>query len=74
MTLKNVKPIYIGKSNYKNVYIVQVGGVTAFKATVSRDGQRWQKICEGEREAAIAVDTKLISWGKSPVNILKPKF
>jgi len=34
-------------------------------------GSRWSKICDTEREAAIAVDLFNISNGKQPKNILK---
>lgn len=37
------------------------------------NGKQWNKLCKTEREAAIAVDIKLIELGREPVNILKRK-
>ena len=37
------------------------------------NGKRWNKVCKTEREAAIAVDKKLIELDREPVNILKRK-
>lgn len=34
-------------------------------------GYKWSKMFDTERDAALAVDRKLISLGKKPVNILK---
>lgn len=38
-----------------------------------KNRRKWQNYYKSEREAAIAVDIKLIEQGKPPVNILKPK-
>ncbi|KKK97776.1 hypothetical protein LCGC14_2649370 [marine sediment metagenome] len=35
---------------------------------------KWIKVCKTEREAAIAVDLKLIESGMEPKNILKSKL
>jgi len=38
------------------------------------DGYNWTAFFATEREAAIAVDKKMIELGRKPVNILKPKL
>ena len=60
------------KTEYKYVKSMTYEGVTVYYAQVSRYG--WSKMFEDIKEAAKAVDLKLISKGKKPVNILKPKL
>lgn len=38
-----------------------------------KEGTSWTASFDNERDAAIAVDKKLLAWGKEPVNILKKK-
>lgn len=61
----------IGKSVYKHVAIFELLGVTYFKAQIHKF--KWFKYCDSEKEAAKAVDLKLIEKGLKPVNILKEK-
>ena len=37
------------------------------------NGKKWNKKCKTEKEAALAVDLKLIELGREPVNTLKRK-
>ena len=63
---------YVGKSDYKYVNKWIVGGVLKYRANINKfDG--WVKLCDTEKEAAKAVDLKLIEKGEEPVNILVRK-
>lgn len=42
-------------------------------ASLEHDHGKWRAYFETEREAALAVDKKLIELGEEPVNILKRK-
>lgn len=69
-------------SKYTGVYVQKSSGRKTWVAKYyfeDEDGERRQVIIssqpftdEGERRAAIEYDKKMISLGKSPVNILKP--
>ena len=57
------------KSEYKNVYKVEIGSKTQYRANVFNV----QKYFDEERDAAKWVDLRLIEKGKEPVNILVRK-
>lgn len=57
------------KTQYKYVKSYTYEGVEVFYAQIS--AIRWSKMFENLKEAAIAVDTKLLEMGKKPVNVLK---
>ena len=71
-------------SKYKNVYDNSMhrpnGHLTEYKwmakifASKTPSGKQFTKSYKTEIEAALAIDRKLISMGKEPVNILKPKL
>lgn len=64
-------------SNYKGVsFIAKKGGKTYSKWQAQvyvSQGVQSKSYHDEERDAALAVDKKLISIGKDPVNILKRK-
>jgi len=60
------------RTKYKYVKSYTHEGATVYYAQLSRYG--WSKMFENLHEAAKAVDLKLISKGKKPVNVLKPKL
>jgi hypothetical protein len=60
------------KTQYKYVKSYTYEGVEVFYAQIS--AIRWSKMFKNLKEAAIAVDTKLLEIGKKPVNVLKPKL
>ena len=66
-------------SIYKHVYystwfINRKGdAVLPWMTLIQLRGTHWSKHFKTEREAALAVDKKLIEIGKEPVNILKHK-
>jgi hypothetical protein len=72
---------YINKGSkykYVNLYIDRTTKKETWEAALNRDtnkkeGASWSKSFDNERDAALAVDKKLISLGKNPVNILKKK-
>lgn len=59
---------HLGKSKYKNVYLIEFLGDIYYKASISK--YQWVKHFLDEREAAKAVDIKLIEHGEKPINIL----
>ena len=61
----------IKKSTYKYVYLYKHDGLLKWWAIIPRE--RFNKPFDTEREAAIAIDIKMVSIGRNPVNILKPK-
>jgi len=61
----------IGQSNYKHVAIFELLGVTYYKAQLNK--YKWYKFFDNEKDAAKAVDLKLIEKGLKPINILKEK-
>ena len=56
-------------SKYKYVYAIKFKGEVIYRSYITR--LKWANYFLTEREAAIAVDKKLIEKGKEPVNILK---
>lgn len=44
-----------------------------YKAKITIDGIAFNQRYETERQAALAIDNLLITYNKSPINILKPK-
>jgi hypothetical protein len=56
---------YVHKNTYKNG---QIRYESRFK--IISTGRHWGAIFNTEKEAAIAVDIKLIEIGKNPVNVL----
>lgn len=60
---------YQGTTDYKYVLGYKIKEKEFFKARIARF--KWSKYFLNKREAAIAVDKKLIEKGKEPVNILK---
>jgi len=60
-----------GISPYKYVYGIKFRGEVVYRAYITR--LKWANYFLSEREAAIAVDKKLLEKGKEPVNILKKK-
>lgn len=65
----------INKSNYKGVrQRINLSNSKPFWEAYGKTmGMSWTKICDTEREAAIAYDMMRIRHGKRPVNILKRK-
>ena len=65
----------IGKSKYKGVRQKRIRrtGEEYWEASGVRDGRRWYKKCDTERDAAIAYDKIRLEQGKEPINILKRK-
>ncbi len=61
---------YVGKSQYKHVYIYKQGSKVAYVVKVQKYGLH--RTYDDEITAAKQVDLFLISIGKRPVNILKP--
>jgi hypothetical protein len=57
------------KTQFKYVKSYTYADVTIFYAQIS--SVRWSKMFENLKEAAIAVDTKLLEMGKKAVNGLK---
>ena len=65
---------YVGKSKmYKHVYIHEIDGQHYYRALINLGLGNWGKFFESERQAALAVDKKLLESGKEPVNILVKK-
>lgn len=62
---------YIRKSEYAHVSLFDYNGETYYKAQMSK--YNWAVFFLTEKEAAKAVDMKLIEKGLAPVNILKAK-
>lgn len=62
-------------SKYKHVTFLIVNGKHKYwQGELGLDnGRYWKKYCKTEKEAARAVDIKLIELGREPVNILKRK-
>ena len=58
---------------YKNVYLRYADDRIYYIARVSIGNTKFNKYCNTEREAAIAVDMFLINNKKEPINILKKK-
>ena len=58
----------ICKTEFKYVSVVSYDGVPTFKAELCK--YKWMKCFASCREAALAVDKKLIEKGQQPVNIL----
>ena len=58
----------ICKTEFKYVSVVNYDGVATFRAELCK--YKWMKCFSSCREAALAVDKKLIEKGKQPVNIL----
>lgn len=65
----------ISKSEYKGVrQRINLSNSKPFwEAHGKTCGMSWTKICDTERDAAIAYDLMRIRHGKRPVNVLKPK-
>lgn len=61
----------LGKTKYKYVYIVSFDNVETYRAELSK--YKFCKCFDNMRDAAIAVDKKLLENNKEPVNILKRK-
>lgn len=62
----------IGKSNlYAHVSVFELLGEIYYKAQLNKF--KWFKFFDNEKEAAKAVDLKLIEKGLKPKNILKEK-
>jgi NACalpha-BTF3-like transcription factor len=62
---------YIRKSEYAHVSLFEYKKEVYYKAQISK--YKWTVFFLTEKEAAKAVDIKLIEKGQEPVNILKPK-
>jgi hypothetical protein len=62
---------YIRKSEYAHVSLFEYKKELYYKAQISK--YNWSVFFLTEKEAAKAVDMKLIEKGQDPVNILKPK-
>lgn len=60
---------YLGKTEYAHVSMVEFLGEVYYKATI----KSWTKHFIDLKEAARAVDLKLIEKGLEPKNILKKK-
>lgn len=58
----------ICKTEYKYVSVVSYDGIPTFRAEICE--YKWMKCFSSCREAALAVDKKLIEKGQKPVNIL----
>lgn len=70
-TLKTLSKNLGTSEHYKYVTIFKYKEVIYYRAGLAK--YKWAKYFNNEREAAIAVDKKLIEKGKEPVNILKRK-
>ena len=64
---RNIKRL--GKTMYKYVYLISYNGVETY--SVEMPMYKYYKPFENLREAAIAVDKKLIENNREPINILK---
>ena len=64
---RNIKRL--GKTMYKYVYLISYNGVETY--SVEMPMYKYYKPFENLREAAIAVDKKLIENEREPINILK---
>jgi hypothetical protein len=62
---------YVRKSEYTHVSLFNYKGEIYYKAQMSK--YNWAVFFLTEKEAAKAVDIKLIEKGQEPVNILKSK-
>ena len=58
----------ICKTEYKYVSVVSYDGIPTFRAELCK--YKWRKCFASCREAALAVDKKLLEKGQKPVNIL----
>lgn len=73
MTLRK-QAVHIGPHpTYKYIYLRQLGLDIVYFASIYNKKIKWQNQFSTEKEAAIAVDKKLIQVGMDPVNILKKK-
>ena len=63
----------IGSTKYKYVSEMEVGGKRCYHARISNSNILWGKYFDDLRDAAKAVDIKMIEKGKEPVNILVRK-
>jgi hypothetical protein len=70
----------VKSDKYKHVSLRKDSGTgkeiwvaTLTKQYNPKEGTGWVASFDNERDAAIAVDKKLLAWGKEPVNILKKK-
>ena len=70
--IKGKKMKRLGKTDYKYVYIVSYDGVKTYSAEIP--AFRFCKCFPDIRDAAVAVDKKLMENGKDPVNIFKKKW
>ena len=61
----------LGKTSYKYVYHVSYDGVETYRAELSK--LHYCECFANPRDAAIAVDKKLLEHGKEAVNILKKR-
>ena len=61
--------IHLGKSIYKHVSMFEYEKIIYYKAQIAKF--KWHKFFTTEKQAAKAVDIKLIEKGFSPLNILK---
>lgn len=61
----------ICKTEYKYVSVVTYDNVLTYRAAIPK--YKWMKCFAKAKDAALAVDLKLIEKGKSPVNVLKKK-
>lgn len=61
--------IHKGKSIYKHVSIFEYNNNIYYKAQIAKF--KWHKFFIDEKQAARAVDIKLIEKGLSPLNILR---
>jgi hypothetical protein len=61
--------IHKGKSIYKHVSMFEYNKILYYKAQIAKF--KWHKFFTTEKQAAKAVDIKLIEKGLSPLNILK---
>jgi hypothetical protein len=57
-----------GATLFKNIAVLEYKGKLYFEAHIQR--YRYYEYFENERQAAIAVDKKLLEMGEEPVNIL----
>jgi hypothetical protein len=63
--------IHVGKSIYKHVSMFEYDKIVYYKAQIAKF--KWHKFFIDEKEAAKAVDYKLIEKGEQPKNLLKAK-
>lgn len=68
-TVKGKKFKRHGKTSFKYVYLVSYDGSLTYRAELSKHG--FSKCFPSAREAAIAIDKKLIELGLTPVNVFK---